>query len=526
MPDPDSSVPARRDPLAALRRPSTVAERCAAVSEAVADGRSGHFKLDLAALPTLVKRLRDAAPAPGDADTPRGDRWAALRAGGRDRAAEVLARVADPADSGEVARQARLDSAFDLATLLVLLDSQAAQAWFHDEPAAGAPAAGVDRLALPVEQHASEDLFAMLDRFTPGATQGPTAAPAAPRDGLQPEGDASPPGTDGPTDAPLRPSAEPAAPAPTPAPTPATAPTPSMAGAAGTRWAGSTALSIAVARAFMSGVFSATGARPAQADAGALRRVEPASLRAALQVTASNRLPGLDACAVALSRLGQRLGEEGAREGGLARPARWIREAIDRARDPADPMRLHAAVMAAWLTRRLAEATPGGHSVLGLPAGEVASHLWAGKMAGADDLGTGLPVADAGTGSWVPFHSRAMGLVRTLREPLADAGYTLAGLDTLPDAGTARHVGLLLESGLLVARSPAWLARPRPPGDEAVVEARAMAITWLPRAAAVARADRLAAGEVDAPRLDVLIEWAAAAAGSSGLRVDGESGAW
>lgn len=497
MSDPDPSVPARRDPLAALRRLPTVAARCAAVSDAVADGRSGHFKLDLAALPALVARLRTAASDPSPDRAPevpasaRGDRWAALQAGGRDRAAAVLARAADPAapaDAAATAREARLDAAFDLATLLVILDSQAADAWHHDEPPEGAEAAPVDRLALPVEQHASEDLFAMLDRFTPGTTATAAAAPAAGApagSGVGPDGSV--------------------------------------------RWYGSTALAIATARAFAAGVFSSTPSAPAQADAGALRRVEAASLRAALQVTAANRLPGLDARAAALSRLGQRLGEESAREGGLARPARWVREAIDKARDPADPTRLHAPRLAAWLARRLAEATPGGIQVLGLPAGEVVAHVWSGRMAAADDDADDATSADPGTGGWVPFHSMAQSLARTLRPALAEAGLVLEGLDHLPDAGAARHVELLLDTGLLVPRSPSLLARVRPPADEAVVEARAVAITWLPRAAAQALAELAAAGSRGPAAADVLIERASsavAAADRHRLQVDGESGAW
>lgn len=509
MTEEDQSPPARRDPLAAVRRLSTVRARCEAVAHALEGGRSGHFRLDADALPRLVERLQAAGAGlagPGHTaaaiDTgppPRGDRWAALQAGGRDRAAALLAAAARDGDAGE----ARTNAAYDLALLLALMDSQAARDWHFDEPAtAFAPggagvgvAVAVDPLALPVEQHASDDLFAMLDRFTPP----PSSA------------------------APISPAPSPVAPAATPP--------------RGTRWTGSTALSLATAQALAAGVFSSQRSAPVQADAAALRRLDAAALRAALQAGASNPLPGLEARATALSRLGQRLGEQAAREGGLARPARWVRQAIDAARDAQDPSRVHAPRMAAWLARRLAEVTPGGRQVLGLPAGEVSPHLWAGAQSGADPAtlseaaqpDAAARTADPGTGGWVPFHTMAQSLVRTLRSALAEQGLALVGLDDLADSGAERHVALMLDSGLLLPRSPAVLARPLAASGEAVVEARAAAIHWLPLAAAKARQALLAGGAASPPSADALIEAACAAlpqAGAGRLSVLGEDGAW
>ena len=46
-----------RDPLAALRESATIRARCAAVTRAVDEGRSGHFKIDRSALPAVAQRV-------------------------------------------------------------------------------------------------------------------------------------------------------------------------------------------------------------------------------------------------------------------------------------------------------------------------------------------------------------------------------------------------------------------------------------------------------------------------------------
>lgn len=529
MSDENPLPPARRDPLAALRRTSTVAARCQAVAGSIADGRSGDFRLDATHWPALVDRLARAEPGTAAQGlAPRGNRWAALRAGGIDRGARLLATV--PGEGAD-ADAARLDAAFDLAVLLVLTDSQAADAWHFDEPAdagGGAPAA-IDPLALPVERHASEDLFALLDRFAPGAAPAasPSASPSA--SGAPATGPAGGAETGATAD-----SAPTAAPTAAPASPSSTSPSPlhpaaGFTGAASpTRWTGSTALAIATARAVAAGMFSSRRDAPVQADAGALRRVDAASLRAALQTGAANALPGVEARAAALARLGQRLGEEAARDGGLARPARWVRQAMALAAAPEDPRRLDAARLAAALARRFAGVTAGGATVLGLPAGEVCPHLWAGSAAGQDDSADAPLGPDAGTAGSVPFHTATLSLVRSLVEPLAAAGYALDGLDRLPDSGAARHVALLLETGVLRPRSAAWNERTRPVGDGAVVEARAAAVALLPRAAAEARALRQARGETAVPTAEALIDAACPplARSAAVLRVDGESGLW
>jgi hypothetical protein len=46
-----------RDPIGALREPATIRARCAAVTRAVEDGRSGHFKIDRSRLPEVARRV-------------------------------------------------------------------------------------------------------------------------------------------------------------------------------------------------------------------------------------------------------------------------------------------------------------------------------------------------------------------------------------------------------------------------------------------------------------------------------------
>jgi hypothetical protein len=446
--------PARRDPLAALRRTGTVRLRCAAVTQSIADGRSGAFRLAGDAVQRLCDRLFEAAadPSPAPAPVTGGDRWVLLRADGIDRLAGWSRTLADRPPASALA--ARLD----LAVLLALLDAESATVFRHDEAPEGADA--VDRLALPVERQANADLFAMLDRFAPST--GSASAPA-----------------------------------------PASDPSPLRGEPARHRHVGPVALSIAAWGAFGAGVFSSSRDDPWRVDAGALRQLDAAGLRAALRIDATHPWPAVDARAAALARLGRWLAE--APDGGAGRRlSDLVQLAIAQVGGDTPGTVVDAPALVAPLARLLAPGVAGGLGVLGLPAGDVAAHPWAGAAAGGD--AAAAPAPDPATGGWVPFHRTTQTLVRTLREPLATAGLTLSGLDRLPDASADRHIAALLDAGALCPRAAADLARPRRLTDLLAVEARAAAVTLWDRALEQAR--RQWRGDQPAPDADVWVELA------------------
>ncbi len=113
--------------LGKLHDAAAVRERCSMVYRWVADGRSPHFTLDESRLTAVASYVadvtRDAYP---DLKIPYHSRWRHFSAGGVDRWSELAARVG----AGALER-ARI--AVDLATVSVLLDAGAGNAWrYHD----------------------------------------------------------------------------------------------------------------------------------------------------------------------------------------------------------------------------------------------------------------------------------------------------------------------------------------------------------------------------------------------------------
>ncbi len=136
--------------LAWLRTPGAVRGRCATVLAAAESGRLDHFAVDQARLGAAADRvvatIRKNYPA---LDIPYHSRWRHFAAGGRDRWAELAARLGS-APAAEVARVR-----FDLAVTSVLLDAGAGAAWRFREPGGGETYARSEGLAV-----ASYHLFA------------------------------------------------------------------------------------------------------------------------------------------------------------------------------------------------------------------------------------------------------------------------------------------------------------------------------------------------------------------------------
>jgi len=134
--------------LAALHDVKAVRERCRVVHRYVADGRSPHFTLDesrLAAVAAYVAEVtREAYPA---LTIPYHSRWRHFAAGGIDRWNALAARLdADPIELARIA--------VDLATVSVLLDAGAGDAWRYHEAETGLAFARSEGLAV-----ASLDMF-------------------------------------------------------------------------------------------------------------------------------------------------------------------------------------------------------------------------------------------------------------------------------------------------------------------------------------------------------------------------------
>ena len=447
--EPIETVLPSRHPLALLRDPATIRLRCAAVLKSVEDNNSANFRLNRDALGAVADRVAALSLRRyPDLNIPLHSRWRQFDAGGIERRAELDALL----QGRDRAERARVH--FDLTVVSVLLDAGAGPRWHYTESKV------LDPLSLPAQHHGSDDLLALLDRSArpkAAAEDGPVPAPA-----------------DGP-------AAVPASSSTTATATDATVaapadPAPSAAAGVRPSYTRSEGLGVATFRAFMAGAFSAHRDDALRCDASALQAVDAAALRGIFQATPSNPMVGLEGRAGLISRLGEALQAEAARDGLPARPGLLF----DRITDHGRRTQVSAAEVLGELLRVFAPIWKTGGRVQGLPAGDVWPHRWAG-----DDTGVGE--RNPTTAGWVPFHKLGQWLTYSLLEPLQWAGVQVTGLDALTGLPEYRNGGLLLDGGVIVPRNPRDLERTWKAGDEFIVEWRAMTVVLLDELAVLVR---------------------------------------
>ncbi len=227
-------------------------------------------------------------------------------------------------------------------------------------------------------------------------------------------------------------------------------------------------LAVASFRAFLAGAFSSSPDDPLRADAAALQRIDSAALRSIFQVSGNNPMVGLEGRAGLIARLGETLRSDAARDGLEARPGLFY----DRLTAGGVRHAISAVELLGELLRALAPIWTSGSRVQGLPGGDVWQHRWAGAAVadGSDD---------ATTGGWVPFHKLSQWLAYSLLEPLQWAGVQVTALDALTGLPEYRNGGLLLDGGVIVPRDPRLLGRLWNPGDEFIIEWRALTVALL-----------------------------------------------
>ncbi len=251
-------------------------------------------------------------------------------------------------------------------------------------------------------------------------------------------------------------------------------------------------LAVASLRLFESGALSADAARPLRADA--LANVGPAVLARAFQVTAANSLPGLEARAGLLRRLGEAVG----------RPGDLYDIMAARALDG----RLGAPAILKVLLEALGPIWPGRLSLGGLPLGD----CWRHPAIRREDMTDGI----------VPVHKLSQWLAYSLIEPLRDAGVEVTDIDGLTGLAEYRNGGLFVDTGVLVARDPDVATHAHPVDSPLVVGWRALTVALLDRLAPMVR-ERLGVTARAFPLACVLEggTWAAGRRIAKTLRPDG-----
>jgi hypothetical protein len=230
-------------------------------------------------------------------------------------------------------------------------------------------------------------------------------------------------------------------------------------------------LAIASFDLFMQGGF-ATDARSPRADGEGLAGFTSAALARAFQVTADNPLQGLEGRTILLRALGDVVL---ARPDVFAGPTPRLGALSDHLAGQARNGRLPASAILSALTDVFAPIWPGRLSLFGQPLGDVWRHPAA--VTNPDDPTSGL----------VPFHKLSQWLAYSLVEPLEEAGIAVDDLDALTGLPEYRNGGLLIDLGVLGLCDPHAAERPHRPGDELVVEWRALTVMLLDRIAGLIR---------------------------------------
>ena len=127
-----ASAPHGRDAVSVLRDPATIRRRCAAITQAVSEGRSPNFMLDRSRLDEVAARVeRVTRAAYPDLQIPFHSRWRHFESGGVDRKAATDAAMV----GRSAADQAR--ARIDLTVVSVLLDAGAGPDWRYVEADSG-----------------------------------------------------------------------------------------------------------------------------------------------------------------------------------------------------------------------------------------------------------------------------------------------------------------------------------------------------------------------------------------------------
>ncbi len=233
-------------------------------------------------------------------------------------------------------------------------------------------------------------------------------------------------------------------------------------------------LGVASFRAFMAGRFSSVEGEPLRADAGVLARLNAGALCEIFNVGADNPMVGLEGRAALLARLGETLASARAPAAWPPRPGQLYDRLCAGA---APPVTVTAAEVLGQVLAMVNGIFQQGTAVMGRSVGDVWAHRWAGAgVAGGGE--------DAVSIGMVPFHKLSQWLSYSLLEPLDCAGISVVDGPGGPDAGLTglpeyRNGGLLLDTGVIVPRDPRLLQRRFKPGDEPIVEWRALTVALL-----------------------------------------------
>jgi len=266
-------------------------------------------------------------------------------------------------------------------------------------------------------------------------------------------------------------------------------------------------LGVASFHAFTAGLFSSNSDKPLQVDAAGLRGLVADRLAEAFQAGPNNPLVGLEGRTVLLRRLGEAMAAQPEVFGSDGRPGGLYDTLVTPLGPEEAPRTADVAAhdILSQLLMSLSGIWPSNNSIGTVPVGDCWQHS---AVRGED-----------GSDGWIPFHKLSQWLTYSLLEPFEWAGVQVRGLEALTGLPEYRNGGLLLDSGVLRLRDPAHASASWKPGDELIVEWRALTVALLDELAVKVR-DKLGRSEEQLP-LACILEggtWAAGRALAQRLR--------
>ncbi|MES2936682.1 MAG: URC4/urg3 family protein [Pseudomonadota bacterium] len=245
--------------------------------------------------------------------------------------------------------------------------------------------------------------------------------------------------------------------------------------ASGQVYTRSEGLAVASYHAFVAGMFSSDKDRPLQVDAAGLRGLVTDRLAQVFQVSEINPMIGLEGRAVLMRRLGEVLGEQPEIFGPEIQRPGHLFDLIVGNDGPDVPRTASIAAhdILSHLLMGLSGIWPAANAIGTIALGDCWRH--------AAVRGEGL------TDGWVPFHKLSQWLTYSLLEPFEWSGVSVHGLEALTALPEYRNGGLMIDSGVLVPRDEAVASQVWQPGDEIIVEWRALTLALMDEVAGAVR---------------------------------------
>jgi hypothetical protein len=260
--------------------------------------------------------------------------------------------------------------------------------------------------------------------------------------------------------------------------------------ATGQTFARSEGLAVASFHAFVAGLFSSDREHPLRADSEGLRGLVTDHLASAFQVSESNPLVGIEERAILLRRLGEIMSEQPEAFGEDGRPSGLFDSMVSPLGPDVPPTAdVTAHDILSEILMTLSDIWPSGNTIAGVPLGD----CWRHSAVRGEGLSDG----------WVPFHKLSQWLTYSLIEPFGWSGVTVLKLEELTALPEYRNGGLLIDSGLLRLRDESVALETWQPGDEIIVEWRALTVALMDEVARAVR-HQLGLSEAQLPLACVL----------------------